>query len=180
MLEMFNTTWLFEMSRGLNVNFFTFGDMVTPPQKHPLVQLCIHEAVEVVNNLRPPQMEKRPWNLKFFITRSGGICKESSIPHISVGAILEEEPQLKVVDVGVARSHQVDQIQVGVEIRHDLHLVDERGKLSDVQRVVDRFNSDLKIFDTWLKVNFCHVVKGMRVVVFKDLRTTHTFVSDPG
>ena len=78
MLEMFNTTWLFEMSRGLNVNFFTFGDMVTPPQKHPLVQLCIHEAVEVVNNLRPPQMEKRPWNLKFFITRSGGICKESS------------------------------------------------------------------------------------------------------
>ncbi len=63
---------------------------------------------------------------------------------VPVGTKLQQKPKLSVVQFAGARSHQVDQVEVVLQVCQDLHLAEERRQLRPVERVVDGLDGDLR------------------------------------
>ena len=63
---------------------------------------------------------------------------------VPVGTEFQQKPKLSVVQFAGARSHQVDQVEVVLQVCQDLHLAEERRQLRPVERVVDGLDGDLR------------------------------------
>ena len=74
------------------------------------------------------------------------IFTEANLNYLEVAVCteLEKKPKFSVVQLAGARAHQVDQVEVVLQVCQDLHLAEERRQLRPVERVVDRLDGHLR------------------------------------
>ena len=56
---------------------------------------------------------------------------------------LKEQPEFSIVKLTGTRAHQVDQVQVMLQVGKNLHLTEQGCELRSVQGIVDSFHSNL-------------------------------------
>ncbi len=60
-----------------------------------------------------------------------------------MAAELQEKPELSVVELASARAHQVDQVEMVLQVCKDLDLAEERRELRPIEGIVDSFDGHL-------------------------------------